>query len=291
MQIAYHLGAHGTDGGRLVRSLLKDRALLLDHGIAVPMPKTYRQALVRIVKSLGGAPASAEAQQVILDAVLEGDAPERLIFSHENLICYPSQAIRSRGLYAGLAQRVAALANLFPDTESEFFLAICNPALLVPALVEKVPEGGYENVMGGADPLTLRWAPAIRRVFEAVPDARLTVWCSEDMPLLWPDILRALTGLEASVALEGDLDMAGAVLLPDGLMRLQAFLAAHPPRDAAQWRRAVSAFLDKYADPESLEQEVELPGWTAGLVEEMTRFYLADCAEVAAIPGVRFLAP
>lgn len=291
MRISYHLGVHGTDDERLVRGLMKDRGVLEAAGLAVPAPRLYRQILPRLARSLRGAPAGPDAQQILLDSVLEGDLPHHLIFSHENLLCFPAQAISQQGLYTNLHHRVVAYSNIFPQEDSVFFLALRNPASLIPALVTKINDGGYDALMGDVDPLSLRWAPAIRQVFETVPSAALTVWCDEDTPLLWPEVLRAVAGLGPEDELSADFDVLAQVMTEDGLTRLKAFFESHPPQSIAQRRRATSAFLDKYSRPDELEMSVELPGWTDDLVEQLTAIYDADCAEVAAIEGVNFLSP
>lgn len=291
MQIAYHLGAHCTDEDRLIRSLLKNRETLGAAGIVVPSPRKYRQLLPRVAKSLRGAPAGSEAQQVILDAVMDIDEAERLIFSHDGLICYPVNTISDQGFYATAPLRVAAYANLFPKAQTEFFLALRNPATLVPALIERVNGGSYETVMGGQSPIALRWAPVIRRIVAAVPEINLTLWCNEDTPLLWPEILRAVAGLGPEAELEGDFDLLAAIMTDEGLGMLKAYLETHPPTSVEQRRRATTAFLEKYARPEEIEVEINLPGWSADLVAALTAAYDEDCAEIAGLDEVDFLTP
>ncbi|OYX45407.1 MAG: hypothetical protein B7Z02_02270 [Rhodobacterales bacterium 32-67-9] len=291
MQIAYHLGAHCTDEDRLIRALLKNRGTLASAGIAVPSPRSYRQLLPRVAKSLRGAAAGSDTQQVILDAVMEADEAERLVFSNDNLLCYPMNTVSSQGFYATAPQRIAAYSNLFPKAQSEFFLALRNPATLVPALIERANDGTYETLMGDQSPITLRWAPVIRRILAAMPEVALTVWCNEDTPLLWPEILRAVAGLGPDAALDGDFDLLGTIMTEDGLVKLKAYLEAHPPATVDQRRRATTAFLEKYARPEEIEVEVNLPGWSGELVAALTAAYEEDCAEIEAMAGVEFLVP
>jgi len=291
MQIAYHLGVHGTDEDRLVRALLKNRGTLAAAGIAVPSPRLYRQLLPKVAKTLRGAPAGPEVREVILDAVGEDGPLDRLVFSHESLLCFPVNAIGPDGLYPTSAARIAAYANLFPGAQAEFFLALKNPATLVPALLDRTAEASYEMLMSGSSPAGLRWAPVIRRILRQVPDIALTVWCAEDLPLLWPEVLRAIAGVPPEEMLEGDYDLLAALMTDEGLARLKEFFDGHHPRRPAQRRRATAAFLQKYARPEELEVEITLPGWTADLVAAMTEAYDEDCAEIAALPGVTFLSP
>ena len=59
----------------------------------------------------------------------------------------------------------------------------------------------------------------------------------------------------------------------------------------AQKRRVITAFLDKYALEEEIEEELDMPGWTEELVERMTALYDADVEIIRAMPGVTFITP
>lgn len=291
MEIVYHLGANATDDDRLVRALLKNRGPLEAMGIAVPTPRLYRQILSRVAKSLKGGPAGAEAQQVILDAVMETDEAHRVIFSYEALVCFPVNVISDLGFYPMMAQRIAAYDNLFPDARTEYFLALRNPATLIPALIDRIPNGSYEKIVGDADPLSLSWSSVIRRVLAQMPQINLTIWCNEDTPLIWPELLRALAGLPPDQALEGDFDLLATIMTEEGLAKLKAHLDAHPPHTVAERRAITTTFLEEHARPEELEVELDLPGWTDDLVDAISDAYDADCAEIAATPGIAFIAP
>lgn len=291
MQIAYHLGVHGTDEDRLVRALVKNRGTLAARGIAVPSPRAYRQLLPKVAKTLRGGPAGPDTQQVILDALGEDGALDRLVFSHDNLLSFPLNAIGADGLYPTAPARIAAYANLFPQAEAEFFLALKNPATLVPALLDRAAEANYDMIMSGAAPASLRWAPVIRRVLAQVPGIALTLWCAEDLPLLWPEVIRAIAGVGPEEALEGDHDLIATLMTDEGLAALKASVETQGPRSAAERRRETAGFLERHALPEALEVEIALPGWTGALVAAMTEAYDEDCAEIAALPGVTFLVP
>ncbi|SPH17455.1 hypothetical protein DEA8626_00977 [Defluviimonas aquaemixtae] len=291
MQIVYHLGAHCTDEDRLVRALMKNRGTLAAAGISVPSPRRYRQLLPRIAKSLAGGPAAPDTQSVILDAVMEADEAERLIFSYDGLLCFPVNVVSERGFYATAPKRTAAYANLFPEARSEFFLALRNPATLIPDLIRRTKDGTYDALMSDTHPLSLRWSHVIRRMLAHVPEIDLTVWCNEDTPLIWPEVLRAVAGLGPEEALEGDFDLLAAIMTEDGLAKLKAYLDGHPPETVEERRRITTEFLAAHARPEELEVEIELPGWTIATVGDVTAAYEADCAEIAEMPGVTFIAP
>lgn len=293
MRIIYHLGAHGTDDGKLVRGLLRDKALLNARGIAVPSPRSYRTLLFRLAEQLRGSAADEDARQMILDAVLgdEDRAPGTLIFSGEQLACFPMQVVTDRGFYAPLPRKFAAYANIFPYEDNAFFLALRNPATMIPDLIAKAKSGTYDAVMAGQDPRNLRWFPVIRQILEALPGVRLTLWCDEDAPLLWPDVLRRMTGLPADVALAADSERLAPVMQPEAMARLEAYLATHAIGDLPKRRKIAAAFLERFADPDAVSMDLPLPGWSEALVATITSAYEEDCDRIAALPGVTFLIP
>lgn len=289
MQIVYHLGAHCTDEERLLRCLLRNRSALAEQGISVPGPARYRTLLLDTARKLRGAPAARDTQHLVLDQILEGDAPDRLVLSWDNFLGYPKDALGDQ-LYAGAGKRMAAFRAILPDLPHEFHLALRNPATFVPAILDRIaPRGKAPEAL--PDPRLLHWSDVVEALREAVPDARITVWCDEDTPLLWPEVLRAVSGHAEGTRLEDADDLLERLIGPAGVQRLNAYLASYPPADAAQRVRVVSAFLEKFASPAETEAEIEVPGWTQDLIAELTEAYDRDAARILRMDGVRMLVP
>ncbi|MEI4473445.1 hypothetical protein [Frigidibacter sp. MR17.24] len=291
MQVVFHLGAHCTDEDRLVRGLMRGRGELAEVGTVAPPPARYRAVLRETLVKLRGQPASEEIQKVILDAVMDEDRAERVVFSHEFFLCIPRRVVAEGALYALAGRKVAALANLFPDAETEFHVAMRNPATLLPAVMSRIEGTSYEDFMEGTDPASLRWLPVIEQIVDAAPKSKVVVWCNEDTPLIWPEVLRAVSKVPAEVALDADQEIAQSIMTPEGIERMRAYLDQHKPVSAIQRRKVVSAFLGKFGREDQIEVEVALPGWDEALVERMTAAYEADSATIASMPGVTFLAP
>ena len=289
MQIVYHLGVHCTDEERLLRCLLKNRALLAEDGILVPGPARYRTLLRDTAKTLKGQPAGAETQSLVLDEIIGNDSARRLVFSWDNFPGYPQGAVRS-AFYASAAERMRGFCQIFPEAETEFHLAIRNPATFIPAIYQKQGGLAFEEFMDGVDPLTLRWSELIASLQAANPDVEITVWCDEDTPLIWPEVLQAVSDHGADVTLEDSDDLLRTIMSPDGLQRMTAYMATHPPQSPGQRRRIVSAFLDKFAIPDRIEVEFDMPGWTEDLIAAASAAYDMDVSRIMAMPGVRFIA-
>ena len=295
MRIVYHLGAHCTDDERLLRCLLKNRGILAEQGIVVPGPTRYRTLLRDTAVALKGQPASLDTQALVLEQIMEEDTAERLILSWDSFLSFPPWALDG-ALYPAAAARIRAFSQIFPQIEAEFHLALRNPATFLPALYDKQKniKGGtksFNDFMKGLDPYDIRWSDVIERVLRVNPDVPLVIWCDEDTPLIWPEVLQAVSGHGADTRLEDEHELLTQIMSAAGLQRMQAYLATHPVTSPEMRRKVVSAFLDKFAVPDRINVEIEVPGWTTDTIATMTQIYEQDVARIARMPGVRFIAP
>jgi hypothetical protein len=288
MRIVYHLGAHCTDEDRLIRCLLKNRAALGAAGIAVPPPTRYRRLIRDTALQLRGESAPYEHQVLVLDKILEDEKADRMILSWDGFMSHSPWVIRG-GLYPFAGRRLTAFTRLFPDFEAEFHLAIRNPATFVPALQKVVNSHEQKDVLAGTDPLELRWSHVVNQIQERNPGVPLTIWCDEETPLIWPEVLQAVSGHGPDLELAETDELLSLIMNEIGLARLKTYMAEHPPQGVEQRRRVVSAFLEKFSRPETVNVEIDKPGWTDELVERLTDRYHADIERIRATPGVTFL--
>ncbi|NHX22099.1 hypothetical protein, partial [Escherichia coli] len=86
------------------------------------------------------------------------------------------------------------LRDVFPGHEVRFYLALRNPATFIPALFEASSATEFPAFIAGQDLASMLWSGPVSRIREACPDVPLTLWCNEDLPLLWPDVLGAIAG-------------------------------------------------------------------------------------------------
>jgi hypothetical protein len=288
MRIVYHLGAHCTDEDRLVRCLLKNRAVLAEQGIVVPSPTRYRKLMRDTAVQLRGGTATTENQALILDQIMEEAEAERLILSWDSFLSFPAWVIRG-SLYAAAGERIRAFTRIFPDIDTEFHMAIRNPATFLPALQSKVMGKGHEDILKGVDPVDLRWSTAVEEIISRNPGVPLTVWCDEETPLIWPEVLQAVSGHAPDTELVDDDEVLAMILSDVGLSRMRTYCAEHPPGSVAQRRKVVTAFLERFSRPDRVEMEIDMPGWTHEVVAEMTHRYLADVDYIRQLPGVTLI--
>ncbi|WP_298492233.1 hypothetical protein [uncultured Maritimibacter sp.] len=289
MQIAFHVGAHCTDEDQLLKSLLKNPKILQDHGVAVPGPSKYRKLLTDVFSKLDGGRATEETQDVVLEAILDGEDPDRLVLSFQNFICGPRRIIEDGMLYPLAGERTHNLRAGFPAHDVEFFIALRNPATFVPAIISAFPDLDGHKIASELRLEGLIWSDVVRDIREANPDCPVTVWCNEDTPLIWPEVMHDITGIDMRILFKGGLDIIAQIMEREGVKRLRAYMAENPPVSEIQRRRVLAAFLDKYAIDEAVEEEVSLPGWTDEVVERLSQSYDDDMDELSHIPGVNFI--
>lgn len=291
MQVVLHIGAHSTDEDRLLKCLLKNKSLLSDRGIMVPGPSRYRKLLRETLLALASAEAAPDTREILLDSIIEEDAGDRLILSNESFVCLPHRVFDGGVFYRLMGRRLATFAGLFPKDRIEVHMAIRNPATFVPAVFGRVRNQNFDEFMQTANPMDIRWSELIERMAEAVPQASFTIWCNEDTPLIWGEVVRELAGLEPTVPITGGFDLLSDIMTKEGMDRFRAYLKSHPPSTEVQKRRIIAAFLDKFAIEDAIEEELDLPGWTEDLVDRMTELYEEDLYAIERIPGVHFITP
>lgn len=291
MQVIYHIGAHCTDEDRLLKSLLKNCHTLQQHGIIVPGPGKYRKLIRQTLKTLDGVPPAAGAAARLLKAITDSDHIERLLLSSEDFLTFASWVFVNHNLYGNAISRIPALADLFPSADVEFHLSLRNPASFIPAVFSRSKDISFEQFMRGVSPHDVQWSSLIHTIRASAPDAKLTVWCNEDTPLIWPRLMRKISGHSPASPFEGEADLLAEIMTADGLQRYGTYLESHPPQNTTQHSRIITAFLDKFAVEDALEDELDAPGWTQQLVDDLTLRYEEDLDHIGGIAGVNFITP
>ncbi|EDM69457.1 hypothetical protein RAZWK3B_12432 [Roseobacter sp. AzwK-3b] len=291
MKVVLHAGAHVTDEDLLVRCLTDNADLLAGHGTLAPHPVTYRKLLRDILQDMQQGRGPAEARKSLLDAIGLNATTERLILSNPGLFGTPKMAASAGILYSAAEERLAALDTILAGAELELFIAIRNPATFLPAIFRQSPVASFSELMRGKKPETVRWSEMIIRVRTAFPDMPITLWCNEDTPLIWAEVVRELAGLDPTASFEGEFLLLSRIMSEVGMKRFHTYLESHPGMTEVQKRRVIAAFLDKFAEEEAIEEELDLPGWTDDLVDRLSDLYDEDVYNIQRIPGVQVITP
>ncbi|KIN66227.1 hypothetical protein Z946_239 [Sulfitobacter noctilucicola] len=291
MQLILHTGAHYTEQERLIKSVLRNKETFSQRGVVVPGPNSYRGIMRDTLNAMSRSPASPDARAVLLDVMLDGTPADRLILSDANFFRTAGTAIQRGVLYPAAPDRMANMVSLFPDDEIEIFLGLRNPATLIPVLYDKSIDQAPDAFWAGRRPQDIQWSDTISQIRAAAPSVPITVWCNEDTPLIWSQIIRDMAGIEHHDKIAGGFDLLMSIMSKEGMERLRAYMHSNPEMTEMQKRRVIGAFLEKFAIDEAIEEELDMPGWTEALVDELTDLYDEDMLAVQRLPGVTMISP
>ena len=291
MDVVIHAGAHITDEDRLITCLLRNRAALAQQGTRVPEPQSYRKLLRDVMNAAKDGPLPAAARDEVLAATLDAASPDRLVLSNAGFFGTPKMSIAAGTLYGAAEDRLEILDRIFDGAEVTLCMAICNPATFLPAIFQKARVNSFDEFMNGADPRIVRWSELVARLRARFPSMPITLWCNEDLPLIWGEVIRSMAGLPAESGFEGEFALLEEIMTEPGLKRFHSYIETHPGLSDGQKRRVIVAFLDKFARDDAIEEEVEIFGWTDELVEALTDGYDQDLLAIQEIPDIDLITP
>lgn len=291
MELALHLGAHLTDEGRLLRCLSANRKLLAQQGIAVPDLAQYRDLLLALAGTTDPAELDPEADQILLASADIPDTARRAVFSDPKLLSWKGGAARINQFYPNAPGRMATLRRALGAHQVDLFMAIRNPASFIPTFLQGMKPAKAKSVLAKLKPQELRWSRLIGDIREAWPEARLTLWCDEDTPFIWHQILAHISGHDQGTELAHAYEWFDEVMIEGGAQKLEAYLNSVPPVDEAHRQRVIAAFLDKFCDPEKIDIDVSSTGWDAEMVDLLSELYEADLATIADMPEITLIQP
>lgn len=291
MQIAFHIGANCTDEDRLLKSILKNASVLLQHGISVPGPGKYRKLIRETIQGLDGATPEADTRDILLDAIVEDDNIKRLVLSNDNFITVPKRIFDHGVFYHQAEMKLRGLHQLFPDDEISLFFGIRNPVSFLQETATRAEAPDLHSYLGLLDPLDVQWSDVIRRIKLAAPETPLYVWCNEDTPLIWEVLVRLLSGISDASHIAGEFDLVSALITDEGMQQLAARINAEEPQDYLVRQNIIADVLEGFARPDHLEDAVELPELDAATVTQMTAAYEADLEVIDQMHGVQLVLP
>ena len=295
MEVTYHIGLHSTDEDRALACLRANADRLRRAGVAVPAPQRARDTARKAMLAARGAPATTTAQTRFLTDAGVQDRPSRMVLSSDSFRCVPRRALENGTLYPTASERARWLRALFPESGARICMGVRNPITWLPAVHARFgAETGFSDWVGDARLDDLSWIDVIARLHEAVPDAEIVLWCHEDMPLIWPDILAAMIAPEGDThglaALE---NVVSELIHPEAASRLEEHLAQTVKPSAR--KEACRAFLDRFARPDAMSSPLSGlmadTGWSADFAARVTDAYERDLAALRQVPEVTFLAP
>ena len=289
VKIIYHFGAPFAENEHLIWSLRKDTILLAENGVSAPRPKKFKTLIPTIISDLDGKLPNRAEQESFFNIVSSGDPVDRIILSNPNFIGAPTWMLSGGMFFPNAGRNIFNIRSILPDNPSEFYIGISNPVTCLSAAFGAQTSRSHRQFFNNVELDNIRWSTVVRSIQKASPDTPITVWCDEDTPIIWPTILREISGIDPKAEMGGDLDIIKKIMSKEGGERMEAYLQAHPNLNELQRRRVKDEFLRKFVLDSAVEEEIDLKGWTDVTVDAMTDIYEDDIDFIEQMPGVTLI--
>lgn len=290
VSIAMQIGTPFDGADALALSLRRNLTLLKRLDVLIPRQNWYQGKLTGFAETLQGRPAGPEELAGIWANPRRLAPGHRTFLSEPDLMAAPDELFKDGRFMPQAGRRPSMLRrSLGPETDAEFYFSLRNPASLIGAALKHFKSTDFRALSGGLDPFTIRWSDVILRLREACPDTPVVVWLKEEQPYIWPQLMHLAAGLQGPVLTDGIADGVAQFLRPEIATHLEAYLKKYDNYDPEFLARVFERFTRKYAAHDQSVEVIDVPGWTAQTVSEMTEAYMADVQDISAIGGVTIL--
>ncbi|WP_171237027.1 hypothetical protein [Ruegeria sp. HKCCA6837] len=289
MQVIIHAGAAFTDEGHILSSLVANRQMLAEMNTA-PMSLRMSRQFVKIM-------SDALIQGTSIDETRDSLAPlfpqdvnlERVVLSSDKFFGPRRTALQHGQIYPFAGRRTAFTETLLEGAQLELFVGLVNPGLFIPKTLMSIHEDHRRDILASTDLSCLSWVSMIEDLRELAPQFKLTVWENENLPLIWGDIVRAMTGLPSETPLPDEYSFLTSLLTDAGQRQVQEILGRRTPLDIQGQREELAQVLEDQARPEQVEEELDLPGWNTDIFDAFTELYAQDVAAIRTMSDIRVL--
>ena len=107
--------------------------------------------------------------------------------------------------------------------------------------------------------MALRWSELFARIHAALPQIKITVWCDEDTPFIWSQLLRNFASVSRNQAMANGYAIFAQILTPEGFERFKGYMQKHP--DMTPWDQTTVDQLSELYDHD-VDRIAELPALT-----------------------------
>ena len=216
MQIVYHIGAHCTDQEFLHASLVKNNEMLVQKRVAPASTPKYQNINCGHLKAKAAGPRLKKTRLKLLADILGNTEADRAIFTNGNFIRVPNWIFENEVFYTLPVEKLQAFGTLFSCHDIEISICIHDPESFVPAAFGELHGRSYDRLMAGTRAEVLQWHGLIDQIRATSPNAKITAWCNENTPFIWPRLLRCVMCLTDEDPVEGGYDLIASALTESG---------------------------------------------------------------------------
>ena len=152
----------------------------------------------------------------LLADILGNTEADRAIFTNGNFIRVPNWIFENEVFYTLPVEKLQAFGTLFSCHDIEISICIHDPESFVPAAFGELHGRSYDRLMAGTRAEVLQWHGLIDQIKATLPNAKITAWCNENTPFIWPKLLRCVMWPTDEDPVEGGYDLIASALTQSG---------------------------------------------------------------------------
>ncbi|MEL6933572.1 MAG: hypothetical protein AAFO17_10835 [Pseudomonadota bacterium] len=283
MRLAIQAGVHHTEFSQLNRCLRLNSRLFFRHGSSVANANSNAY-LSDFLSSATQPDWNGEFDWK--EIIAKQDLEKRVVITSENFFGGPIFLAGAPQFYSNATPRLSAFLKFASPDELKMVFTIRNPATFLPSLYEGSTIKSFSDMVRGADPRDFKWSEMVLKLSREFPEVSFHIFCYEDLPMVWGDMIRLIGDLEPSASVRGEYSFVEKLMKPAGYQRLISYISGVPELSALQRRRVLTAFLDKYAIQEKIEQSIDIEGWSEDFIDILTKQYEDDLQVMTNLPNV-----
>ena len=149
-------------------------------------------------------------------------------------------------------QQFGAFCGTVPRGSNASVPCLRNPATFIPAMMAEAKTDNLNFIMNKSDPRALRWSDLLKSIRERFPALPMTIWCTEDSPFIWGQLMRLAGGFSPSTPMVGSYSLMESILSKEGFTRFQAYLEKLPEINERQKHKVMFAFAERFGHADVL---------------------------------------
>ncbi|CAN0533152.1 unnamed protein product [Laminaria digitata] len=209
------------------------------------------------------------------------ESSEIIILSFNRMMGSAIVNFNGNRIYPHAVERIEFMRNLFPYREISLFFSAVNPGTVIADLQYRFP-----GLPGGRPPdHRPLWSEMIDRVQEAHIDLPVSIWATEDTPVIWPAILCEVLDASTRTPPPGSLHLAAKILSDKLRTKMMMELREMPPLDSLALMEYLEKYLSESVDEGMLQDDIGLSGWSQDVIQDFELIYEQDIQSCEDVPG------
>lgn len=284
-QYFFHLGPHGPLSVPLSKLLSQNTRRLKEAKAEFPAPRMHREVLQKLLKQPLEKLSNEDTQHMYTELVLEHDETRRVVYSYDAFWGSRRNAIKGLVPYANMEMKVQPLRALTSRGDVVLIVPIQPVADFIQQELSGTPDIQYA-LYQDPNSLNIAWTSFIQRLRSAWPEAKIVVFDTDDLPVLWTGLVELITGHPKPYEFAGILNYPGSKLSKEGREALFRIFRDLSPNSQTEWMELVSQCISKFGQQDHILSKMMSSPWADERRQYSEGLFVADIERIQQFEGV-----